>query len=101
MTKVEKFIEWTIDNFFDSNIMHHHKSKIELFKHKFNNLINAAVAEERERNNAWHKQSMLRDLKYLKNCAVGNLFPLYTKEERGECVAKRIDEIVEKLKSNQ
>ena len=60
--------------------------------------VEQAIVQEREHNNDWHKQSTLRDLKYLKNCAIGNLFPLYTKEERGECVAKRIDEIVERIK---
>jgi len=106
MTKTEKLIideqysaTTVIDGWHEFTVYQYRIEDIDDLRILFDRLIQSAVAKEREHNNAWHKQSMLRDLKYLKNCAIGNLYPLYTKEEKGECVAKQIDEMVEKLRS--
>ena len=105
MSKIEKLIidehysaTTVIDGRHEFTVYQYRIEDIDDLRILFDRLIQSAVAEEREHNNDWHKQSTLRDLKYLKNCAIGNLFPLYTKEERGECVDKRIDEIVERIK---
>ena len=105
MNKTDKLIEefkkkWirplkNYDVWRDPNIMEH------LLLGDLQSLLNSAVEEQKGKDMEWHKREMLRDLKFLKNCAIGNLFPLYTKEERGECVAMQIDEMKEKLLEQQ